>query len=285
VSRADLALGVPVSAVPYPSPVAGGLTLIEQQNSLTAITAHATPHTKGSWVELIASTIAHTDWLTITYAGQMAAAGVDTRGLLDVGIGAAASEVAIISSIPVGFMGNGSQISFLPIRIPKGSRVAMRAQAAVGGDTINPSIGLFASSAARRSPSKLVDLNADLAASTSTAFMTSSATWTEMVAATAQPFQGLVAILCGGASSTWSNDTTEILSLGIGASGAETVLGIGVPQIWSSSETIGSTSLYAYNPQLGIHYSGHVPAGTRVVTKITTGRAYKGAIVFGVPYR
>lgn len=282
MGRADQVVGVPLSAVRYPSPILGGQTLVDV-SAATTITAHVTAHTKGAWTELIASTSDHTDWLGIGISAQMVLGATDTRGLLDIAIGASTAEVAIITEIPVGFVGNGMQI-MLPIHIPKGSRVSARLQALISADTVGIVVSTFSTGMPKRSPSKLVTLNADTAASTSTTMMTTSNTWTEVTAATTQPFQGLVAVMCGGASSAWAQDNTEVLSVGAGASGAEVLGARSAAVSWTNSESITTVGSNAWPPETFAISSDPVATGSRVVVKITTGGTYKGAIVFGVPY-
>lgn len=275
-------VGVPVGAVPFLSAASGALSIVDAAAAVT-VTADATPHTKGSWIELIAATTEDTDWLTLGISGTMAINGTDTRGLLDIAIGAAAAEVAIITEIPAGFISNGMHIT-LPVFIPKGARVSARLQAVTTVDTVAIAATVSSTGALRRSPPRLVTLNANVAASTSTTMMTVSNTWTEVTAATAEPFQGLAAVMCGGVGPTWTFDGSEILSVGVGAAGAELLHARSPVITWGSTESIGTQATHSFPPQIYALSSRPVPAGSRIATKYTTGRAHKGAIVFGVPY-
>jgi hypothetical protein len=109
------------------------------------VTAHATIHTKGSYAELIASTThdAVGFWL-LAHATQVTATA--TPLLLDIAIGAAASEVVIVPDLQAGWKWSmaSSVLSsvYLPVRIPKGSRIAARCQALITADTVRVIVAL-----------------------------------------------------------------------------------------------------------------------------------------------
>lgn len=254
-----------------------------ERSAAVTVTASGTPHAKGGWSELIASTAANGNWVSLWITGSMQTSATDTRGLLDLGIGAAASETAIVTEIPVGFVGNGMCVT-LPIWVPAASRLSARLQSLIASDTLGVMAYVHTSGLTEQSPTSLVTLNADTAASTSTTMMTVSNTWTQVIASTSQDFCGLVAVMCGGASNNWSADNTEVLSVGVGGSGAEVEVGKSHTLTWTNSESITTIAAGGFANQLQAHAGLHVPSGSRVATKITTGRAYKGAIVFGVPY-
>lgn len=280
-------VGVPTSQFTDPGQFPGALmhTLGSYGRAVT-VTAHATPHAKGAWTEIIAATSADATHLVVAPYGTSASA-TDTRALLDIGVGAAASEVAILSEIPAGFIGaslgesNSMAITF-PVSVPKGSRVSARLQALIGGDTATVAVYCL-SMPGGRSPSALVTIGADTAASTSASFMTVSDTYAQITGSTSQPFRGLIAVPCGGASAGWTNDAAESLTLAVGASGAETALASSPLVTWNNQETLNPASI-SLGGGAAAFVSRHIPAGTRIACKITTGRSYKGVIVFGVPY-
>jgi hypothetical protein len=78
----------------WPATAGGALTAVGVDTSTSAgsvtATASATPHTKGSWVEVVASTATTSQSVILSLRDQIAANGADTSVLLDVGIGAAA---------------------------------------------------------------------------------------------------------------------------------------------------------------------------------------------------
>lgn len=105
----------------------------------TNITASATIHTKGSYTQLIASTTYdwHGFWI---YAINTATSAAATDLLLDVAVGAAASEQVILPNWMVGWspaVTLGPRRMFVPIFIPRGRRIAARSQALIASDVVN----------------------------------------------------------------------------------------------------------------------------------------------------
>jgi len=105
----------------------------------TRATASATPHTKGNWAQVTASLPhdAYGFWLIM--AGT-ATSATNTDMLLDIGIGAGGSEVVIVPNLLSGWTGSptqGPRVLWLPIFIPKGTRVAIRNQGVIASDTVD----------------------------------------------------------------------------------------------------------------------------------------------------
>lgn len=105
----------------------------------TNVTASSTIHTKGSYTELISSTTYdwHGFWL---HAGNTSTSGAATDVLLDIAIGAASSEQVIFPDYTVGWASNslGSyRHAWIPIFIPRGTRIAARCQALITSDVVN----------------------------------------------------------------------------------------------------------------------------------------------------
>lgn len=104
----------------------------------TTITC-GTAHTKGSYGQLISST--DYDW----YGFYLIPANVTdpnlaTQGLVDVAVGGAGSETVLISNcmFTTGTsLNNGADARFLPLFIPKGTRIAMRGQSVIASQTMN----------------------------------------------------------------------------------------------------------------------------------------------------
>lgn len=102
----------------------------------TALDPGGVANTKGDWVELSAATAADIRSLIVclengstnfpeSYAAQ--------NWLVDIGVGAAESEQVIVANIPAGCHPSGDSIAMpifgpVPVFIPEGTRVAMRAQ-------------------------------------------------------------------------------------------------------------------------------------------------------------
>jgi hypothetical protein len=113
----------------------------------TVPTAAGSVNTKGDWTELISSTAAPYRYLVVTM--QLTSTTVITAadGLVDIGIGAAASEVVIIPDIPYISTGNeqfkfvGCELPF-KVSIPAGTRLACRYQATSTGAAARPVIAV-----------------------------------------------------------------------------------------------------------------------------------------------
>lgn len=271
--------------MPTPSKIYYGSTLIYEGGGglwwpqqieyapLVNATAGGTAHTLGAWTELIASTDADADLLY----GQFATSnnGNDSSTLVDIGIGAAGAETAVITSIPAGFAGPTFATEFaLPIDLPAGTRVAFRARSIQAGKT---NVGLSASvlSTGVAAPSSLDTIGA-VTASSSATNITPVDTWVQMTASTSQAYSAvaLIPTVSGGAL---ANDAGIVFTLGIGAGGSEVEL---------ASVTCESISAEQFGPDDGnppCVYIGDVPAGSRLAVKCNTNRAYFAAVLIGVP--
>lgn len=98
----------------------------------TTVTGAGSAHTKGPWTQLIAAL--NGDCIELALAvTNTASAGVQTDALIDIGVGGAGSETALISNIPAGWRSTliaspGPPVLILPVSIPRGTRLSARAQ-------------------------------------------------------------------------------------------------------------------------------------------------------------
>lgn len=113
-----------------------------------AVTAGGGSGTKGSWVELIASTTRDTYSVSIWNEATGVAATL-TNCVVDIGVGAAASEVVLIPDVAIGFRrGNHGGVNFdseiqIPAYIPAGSRVAARIAHHTANTSVNLAVDLY----------------------------------------------------------------------------------------------------------------------------------------------
>ena len=110
----------------------------------TSIDPGGTTDTKGSWAQLIASTVRPVQCLILAFGTQLNTARVDNRWLVDIGIGAATSEQILIPDISIRSNVGADIITPLNsspffLDIPAGTRVAARAQS----DSIDATDRLF----------------------------------------------------------------------------------------------------------------------------------------------
>lgn len=113
----------------------------EATSTPTEVVSGASNSSKGDWVEMIASTPfdAYGVWL---YIGEgNATYNQDAR--IDVGVGADGSEVAIVPDLSL--MGTSDDIGrqvFLPIFVPRGSRLSVRTEFLFADDWLKLSLGI-----------------------------------------------------------------------------------------------------------------------------------------------
>lgn len=286
MSRADAVCGVPVARNnvmrrSVPSPV-----WIESGGG-TTVTAHATAHTKGAWTELITATDADANLLVVGY-DQVGVSATDTSMLIDVGIGAAAAEVVLIANCGGGYVATDSGPSFgVPVRIPKGSRLSVRAQSLVSADTIRAYLQVW-NLPNLVSPTLIDTYGADTAVSGPTTALTSNNTYYQITAATTQAYQGIVFIPGALPGATAMTSTTRNVTLAVGASGAEVALSTFVFATNNSELLQGgfdfTNHLYRGANPTGNYVAGHIPAGSRLAVKLDTGAAYVSCYLLGVPY-
>lgn len=112
----------------------------------TSVAASATPNTKGAWIQLIASTLQDCYWIVVEGSNSTTAA-TNVRGLLDIGIGAAAAEVVLIPDLLMGYCHSGvsgfSRFYAFPLYVAAGTRISARFANATASKTIGVSVHLY----------------------------------------------------------------------------------------------------------------------------------------------
>jgi len=88
----------------------------------------ASANTKGAWTELVTSTSQDADELWVGLASSSSSFG----WLVDIGVGAAGSEVTIAPDILVAQTGRLMKWFRIPLAVPAGSRIAARGQSTTG---------------------------------------------------------------------------------------------------------------------------------------------------------
>ncbi len=185
----------------FPSGYAGGTTVRSHgatagaSSLATTITAGGTANTKGSYVELIASTEFDANWILITFSH---ASATFPSHLTDIAIGAATEQV-IIPDLFCVMRTNGSYPSYLiPVFIPKGSRLTARCQSNSISATIRIAITLISGSAlSGGSGPSMVSAYGAVASSTGTlvdpgAVADTDSAWVEISASTDRDHHWLI---------------------------------------------------------------------------------------------
>lgn len=257
----------------------GGSTLsypnLVDSSALVNVAASSTIHTKGAWIELVASTSAAANWLQIVTNNN--SVGTDTSSLIDIGLGAAGSETVLISNATAGYTTTGAvnllSSLLLPISIPAGSRIAARSQSIISSRNVPVSVATL--SDGLTSPSSIDTLGAVTASSRGTN-LPSNNIYVQIVGSTSREYQAILMMPTGGGSSTIATESSTYI-LGIGASGSEVALDDRVFGS-NSAEIIGWSALGTVPL-----WWGNVPAGSRLAVRQSVGRGYRDVILYGVP--
>lgn len=212
-------------------------------STITTVTA-GSGNVKGAWVQLAASTAGDIGYLEV----EVVSATGGRQGLLDIGVGASGSEVAIYSNIVLSSR-SGSWKFYLPASIPSGSRVSARLQdttasyaitmravgfsnsfASVAGDLFGEGIGVTSGGSVY------------FTAVTPNPTANTLGAYAQIVSATAHDYSGIIF-----QAAYITNATFYLFNIAIGPSGSEKVI---VPDI-------SFVNLYG-------HYPVSIPAGTRI---------------------
>jgi hypothetical protein len=243
--------------------------------------ASATPHTKGSWIQLVAATTADIYGLLVFSTTNTSSSAADSSSLLDVGVGASGSEVVAVADLAMGYRGAGNLPYRVPVFIPSGSRIALRLQGAQVSKTYQVGVIPYTRTFSPVRPSSTVAaLNAASTSSHGTALTVPGGTnakgaWTQLVAATTEPYTSLMLGLQGNAGTAFAS-TNCLVDLGLGASGAEVVAVPNICATASSAESLTPTDQGAWLVD--------VPAGTRIAARyqIASLATTLDAIVYGI---
>jgi hypothetical protein len=255
---------------------APGFTLLDRYDLsttadyITTVTASGTPHTKGSWVELTASTSQDAYFIEVNLFNTFSAT-TNTGVLVDLGVGGSGSEVVLVENMLAGWHGTGAVTQF-PIYIPAGVRLAARCQAVIASDTVD--VGVRLSSSVRSfnrdqwQGGNVVTYGADAGNSRGTlvsapASAHTKGSWTEIVASTTEPHSAL-AISVQGHSDTALSNATGLLDVGFGAGGSEQIV---IADIMV--KTISSEAVWADDTIVGLLAIGRtIPVGARLAARL-----------------
>lgn len=119
----------------------GGLTNIETMGASTtdsggvSVDPGAVINTKGAYSQIIAATVRPTYWLVVAIGNQDNQVRLDAQWLIDIAIGAAASEQIFWPDMPTIARAGTDMVMpciwAIPMSIPAGSRIAVRAQCSI----------------------------------------------------------------------------------------------------------------------------------------------------------
>lgn len=228
-------------------------------------------NTLGSWVEIVAALSADVGWVAMWAAAATAASGIDSSMLFNLGVGGAGSEVTLIEHLGIGWceiaVATASDTLppnwLFPIWIPKGSRVAGRVQSKRGAVAGDMAFQFYAAEPGMKPSNKITALGADTANSRGTVMAVPGSAnvkgaWTQIIAATAEPYTALGVSVQGGGDTTQAT-TRQLIDIGIGAAGAEQVL---IGDI--GTETSATEGVMQLGPQV---FGVYVPKGARLAAR------------------
>ncbi len=183
---------------------------------------------KGAWNQMIAATTYTAYGLYFTDREPKSENAQDQAGLIDIGVGGSGSERVIVPNLITG--DNGGPVTyFLPILIPGGSRIAVRAQNANASTKNTTGIMTLGASAAQPVLGRATDYGTVTASSGGTAVYTGTlaantkSPWTQLVASTTAPIRYLLPMIQIPAGT--SIDTFPgLVDIGVGGSGSESVI-------------------------------------------------------------
>lgn len=238
----------------------------------TAVTG-GSAHTKGAWAQVTAATTApcHGFLVCISTTANYAAA-TDTSTLLDIGIGGAGSEVVVVPNIGIGYQGpatgvNGT-VTTVPVTVPQGSRVAVRAQSTRTSQNVTVWLTPIRNTVTRLSaPTALIDLCANTSTSygvalTVPAGANTKGAWTQLTASVPQALQAVVLTPQAAADTVLATNGVMLIDLAVGASGSEQTIVSNWPYLQNTNE-VGqylAPTLWPVN----------VPAGARLAARYQT---------------
>lgn len=244
-----------------PMKLGDGAALASSSHPTVTATASATPHTKGSWVEIVAALTSECTLLDLGIAVGTSLNTANTSTLLDIGVGAGGSEVVVVPDLNVGYQLNNTFKARIPLTIPAGSRVAARCQGAAVSQAIGIRATFYAFPHGRRPSRTVVAMGPNAATSRGVDIAGTTAntksSWVEITAATTEPFYALVVGLSGGGDTTL-NTATALVDIGAGPAGSETVIVTDLPV------SVGAAESITYDP--GAH-PVNIPKGTRLAAR------------------
>ena len=192
------------------------------------VTAHATPHTKGNYTELIASTGYAAETLLIVVLGGPSASTVNSSTLMDIAFGAAASEVVQVANLNISHNGGVYHYFTIPLAVPSGSRVSARIQGAVTVQAITVAARVYEAGDHSTAPTTCTTVGADTATSNGLAPTTAGSTntkaaWLEILPSAAAAYSRMMVSV--GATPTGSvSAATGLIDIGKGAAASEAVI-------------------------------------------------------------
>lgn len=231
------------------------------------VTADATPHTKGSWTELIAATDQDYSCLEV-YVESTNINGSVTSSLLDIGFGASSSEVVVAADLIAGYKAIAATAStvsccyIIPINIPAGTRISARMQSVISAHTAGVTVRPTQLPPTVRKSYAIDTIGADLANSrgvvlTIPGALNTKGAYTQITASTLNKYIAMVVGVQGANGNSFSNGAIG-MDIATGGSGSEVNVINDLIYTAGTAETVAERS-----PRTNLFYVD-IPAGTRL---------------------
>jgi hypothetical protein len=214
-----------VSALCNPNSI--GVNLQAYGRLATEVAPNAAADTKGAWSQLIAATLYDASFAQLYFTGG--SGGSDQCWAIDLGIGAAGSEQALLPNFVVGVTayGQGCAALTLPLNIPAKTRISVRQQNnAASGNYAGFNLVLYDDTFGFEPVAGYDVLGFNASTTLGTAVSSGNAVkgaWTTITAATLRDYCGIFICTDTQLSGNWPYETS--VDIGIGAAGSEKVLG------------------------------------------------------------
>lgn len=226
-------------------------------------TASGTPHEKGVWVELVASTTGAGSWLHVVLLN-----GSASRSLVDIGVGASTAEQVLIPDLYHEVNSSNTQLAprtyLLPIAVARGARLAARTQAGNASQTILVNVEVVSPAISGPPPlGRVESLGVNTAATTGVvidpgASAHTDSDWAELIAATGFAYRWLM-LGFGHTSGNLGATATWLVDIAIGAAGSEV-------EVVSDLLLAGGTATDQPLPG-SMSFPVAIPAGVRVAAR------------------
>lgn len=254
----------------------GGVESVVRQLVTVSPSTAGVAHDPGSWVEVTASVAFDVSWMWVE-VGDTFSSGANSSTLLDIGTGAAASETAVVSNIPIGYR-DDTLIAGFPVAIAAGTRIAVRVRGAQTSNSKDLRILLGSNGIDVADNPTTVTMGANTAASKGVSLADPAGAdtntpvwgaWTEITASTPSDLAGVLFLPQLDSGAAIGGSYVLRLDFGYGGSGSEASFGFNSRWTCSNNEII-----YPQGPNIALTNSfvyANIPAGTRLVARYARG--------------
>jgi hypothetical protein len=210
------------------------------------LTADASNHTKGAWVELIASTTYASSWLL--FSTVIAGTGLGQTYLVDIAVGASTAEQLIIPNLH----------AFMRF-VPAGTRISARCQSSAGTSTLGVLATIIASPMESTPGYSRFEAAGVVTATSRSTLLNdpgtvahTDGTWTELIASTGFPYRWMCIAFSNPNDTAWAGGAaTHLVDIGVGAGGSEVELISDIPTGGQSSDDNVNPATYCFPCSVG----------------------------------